>query len=62
MVLLYDVFSDMPPHSIIEFTRGTIHKCFRCCFIGDDDDEVELSGTFSLEELQAIVHVMEYDD
>lgn len=31
-------------------------------FIGDDDEEVELSGTFTLEELQAIIHVMEYAD
>jgi hypothetical protein len=30
-------------------------------YIGDDD-EVKLNGTFTIEELQAILHKMEYDD
>lgn len=31
-------------------------------FIGEDDQEVELNGSFTCEELQAILHKMEYDD
>tara|TARA_Y100000052_G_C2895579_1_gene53624 strand:- start:300 stop:455 length:156 start_codon:yes stop_codon:yes gene_type:complete len=29
-----------------------------CC----DDSEVTLDGTFTIEELQAVLHKMEYDD
>lgn len=30
-------------------------------FIGDND-EVQLDGTFTVEEMQAILHLMEYED
>lgn len=30
-------------------------------FLGEDDQEVKLEGTFTIEQLQAILHKMEYD-